>query len=97
MLHAFMIGSGQPVRTEVQSASGRSDIVLDYPERRLVLELKYAETEKECGERLTEAVSQIKERRYGDLLPLKRYVLQIALVFNGMQGVRQFTHYEAVG
>ena len=63
MLHAFMIGSGQPVRTEVQSASGRSDIVLDYPERRLVLELKYAETEKECEERLTEAVSQIKKIR----------------------------------
>ena len=97
MLHAFMIGSGQPVRTEVQSASGRSDIVLDYPERRLVLELKYAETEKECGERLTEAVSQIKERRYGDLLPVKREVLQIALVFNGKPGVRQFTHYKAVG
>ena len=96
LIHAFMIGAGQPVRTEVQSASGRSDIVLDYVNRRLVLELKYAENEKECAERLREAAEQIRERRYGDLLPEKDEVLQLALVFNGGEGVRQFTHYETV-
>ena len=96
LIHAFMIGAGQPVRTEVQSASGRSDIVLDYVNRRLVLELKYAENEKECAERLREAAEQIRERRYGDLLPEKDEVLQLALVFCGEEGVRQFTHFETV-
>ena len=96
LIHAFMIGAGQPERTVAQGASGRSDIVLDYRNRRLVLGLRYAETEKECPERLCEAAEQIRERRYGDLLPAKTEVLQIALVFNGGEGVRQFTHYETV-
>ena len=96
LIHAFMIGAGQPVRTEVQSAAGRSDIVLDYRKRRLVLELKYAGTEKECQEKLKEAAEQIRERRYGDLLPAKDEVLQLALVFCGEEGVRQFTHFETV-
>ena len=44
-MHVFMMGGNLPVRTEVQSAAGRADIVLAYDSRRLVLELKYAETE----------------------------------------------------
>ena len=95
MLHAFFIGADQPVRTEVQSASGRSDIVLEYENRRVVFELKYAENEADCQTQLREAVNQIRTRRYGDQLPEKD-LLQIALVFNGDKAARQFTHYETV-
>ena len=95
LLHAFLIGAAQPVRTEVQSASGRSDIVLEYENRRVVFELKYAENEAHCEVRLREAANQIRTGRYGDLLPEKD-VLQIALVFNGDKVARQFTRYEVV-
>ena len=95
LLHAFFIGAAQPVRTEVQSAAGRSDIVLEYENRRVVFELKYAEKEADCESQLQEGVKQMKSRRYGVLLP-KKDVLQIALVFNGDKAVRQFTRYEAV-
>ena len=95
MLHAYFIGADQPVRTEVQSAAGRSDIILEYDSRRLVLELKYAGSEADCGRKLSEAVGQRKARKYGDTLPRKP-VLKLALVFNGDSSVRQFTHYEEV-
>ena len=95
LLHAFFIGAAQPVRTEVQSASGRSDIVLEYENRRVVFELKYAENEAGCQAQLMDAVNQIRTRRYGDQLPEKD-LLQIALVFNGDKAARQFTHYETV-
>ena len=95
MLHAYFIGADQPVRTEVQSAAGRSDIILEYDSRRLVLELKYAGSEADCSRKLSEAVGQIKARKYGDTLPRKP-VLKLALVFNGDSSVRQFTHYEEV-
>ena len=95
MLHAYFIGADQPVRTEVQSAAGRSDIILEYDSRRLVLERKYAGSEADCGRKLSEAVGQIKARKYGDTLPRKP-VLKLALVFNGDSSVRQFTHYEEV-
>ena len=90
MIHAFFIGSDQPVQTEVQSSAGRSDMILEYEQRRLVFELKYAETEAESEKKLQEAVEQIKSRRYGDTLPAKP-VLKLALVFNGDSKVRQFT------
>ena len=95
LLHAFLIGAAQPVRTEVQSATGRSDIFLEYENRRVVFELKYAENEADCEALLREAVNQIRTRRYGDQLPEKD-LLQIALVFNGDKAARQFTRYETV-
>ena len=95
MLHAFFIGADQPVRTEVQSATGRSDIVLEYENRRVVFELKYAENEADCEALLREAVNQIRTRRFGDQLAEKA-LLQIPLVFNGDKTVRQFRHYEVV-
>ena len=94
-IHVFMMGGNLPVRTEVQTASGRADIVLEYDRRRVVLELKYAETDAECEKKLQEAIQQIKDRRYGDTLPAKP-VLQLALVFNGDSRVRQFTHWAEV-
>ena len=94
-MHVFMMGGNLPVRTEVQSAAGRADIVLEYDSRRLVLELKYAETDAECEKKLHEAIEQIKDRKYGSTLPEKP-VMKLALVFNGDSSVRQFTHWAEV-
>ena len=94
-LHAFLIGAGQDVLTEKHNALGRSDIVVEYDNRRLVLELKYSESEKESKIKLQEAIDQIKNKRYGQELPSKE-ILKIALVFNGDHNVRQFTHYDVV-
>ena len=94
-LHAFLIGAGQDVLTEKHSALGRSDIIIEYDNRRLVLELKYAETESECENKLQEAIKQIQAKNYGDVLPCKE-VLKIALVFNGDPSKRKFTHFEVV-
>lgn len=95
MIHAFFIGADQPVRTEVQNAAGRSDLVLEYENRRVVFELRYAANNAECERQLQDGIVQIKRGRYGDLLP-KKDVMQIALVFNGIKGVRQFTNYATV-
>ena len=94
-IHAYMLGVGQNIITEKHSALGRSDIVVEYDNRRLVFELKYAETESECEKKLQEAIKQIKDQRYGEVLPSKE-ILKIALVFNGDKAVRKFSHYEVV-
>ena len=95
LLHAFLVGAFQPVKIEVQSARGRSDIELEYDSRRLIFELKCAETENDCEKKLQEAIDQIKNKSYGDVLPNKE-VLKLALVFNADQKVRQFTHFDVV-
>ena len=94
-LHAFMIGAKQAVLTESHSALGRSDLIVEYAHRRLVFELKYAKTKQECEIKLQEAMKQIQEKSYGDVLPNKE-VIKLALVFNGDQNVRQFSHFEMV-
>ena len=94
-LHAFMIGAKQEIITEKHTALGRSDIVVEYDNRRLVLELKYAETKNECEKKLQEAIKQIQNHNYGETLPNKE-ILKLALVFNGDQSVRQFTHFYVV-
>ena len=94
-IHVFMLGGNMPVRTEIQSATGRADIILEYDKRRLILELKYAETEDDCEKKLREAAEQITSRKYGDTLPVKP-AMKLALVFNGDRRVRQFTYYKEV-
>ena len=94
-IHTFMIGADQNVITEHHSALGRSDIVIEYDNRRLVFELKYAKTSSDCENKLQEAINQIQNKKYGDVLPNKE-LLKIALVFNGDKTVRQFTHYKEV-
>ena len=94
-MHIFLLGAGQPVLSEVQSAAGRADIVLEYEHRRLVFELKYGQTEAECDKKLLEAVEQIKTRRYGEVFP-KKQCLKLALVFNGDPKTRKITHYAEV-
>ena len=65
------------VRTEVHSAKGRADLIIERAQRRIVFEFKYAQNENEAKVKLDEAVAQIKSRDYGNILPLKKETLKI--------------------
>ncbi len=93
-LHSFLIGAGLLITVESQNSKGRSDIQIDYDKRRIILELKYANHVREVQNKLDQAVNQIKNRDYGNTLPLKKELLRIALVFNAE--TREFSSYKVV-
>ena len=78
------------------SSKGRTDLLIETGDRRIVLELKYAQNENEAKVKLDEAVAQIKSRDYGNILPLKKETLKIAAVFNADHAVRTFTEFTTV-
>ena len=78
------------------SSKGRTDLLIETGDRRIVLELKYAQNENEAKVKLDEAVAQIKSRDYGNILPLKKEILRIAAVFNADHAVRTFTEFTTV-
>ena len=90
LLRFYLLAVKQPVCSQEHSAKGRSDLELEYDERRLVIELKYAEGEKACAKALCEAVEQLKSRDYGNTLPLKEQIYKVALVFDGSADKRCF-------
>ena len=96
LLQVYLIGKNHDVRIEQNNSKGRSDILINFPKRRVVLELKY--TEKVSGEKakLTEAEQQIKEKGYGLENLGDRELIQIACVFNGAKNKRQITMYKIV-
>ncbi len=93
-LHVSFIAGEQPVFVEQENSKGRADIILNYENRRIVLELKYASNESEAQKKLDEAIQQIKDKDYGNVLPEKAELLRVALVFDGEK--RQITHYAQV-
>ena len=95
-LYLFLIGAGIETTTESHSSKGRADLIIETKNRRLVLELKYAEDETVAKTKLSEAVEQIKARDYGNTEPKKAELLRIASVFNADPKVRAFTEYQIV-
>ena len=95
-LYLFLIGAGIETTTESHSSKGRADLIIETKNRRLVLELKYAEDETVAKTKLSEAVEQIKSRDYGNTEPKKNELLRIATVFNAEPKVRAFKDYQAV-
>ncbi len=93
-LHIILLCYKVPVVVESQNNKGRSDIQIDLDNRRIVLELKYAKDGSEVQNKLKQAISQIKERNYGNTLPIKRELLRIALVFCGES--KEFVNFETV-
>ncbi len=90
ILRFFLLAIKQPVCAEKHSAKGRSDLELDYPERRLVIELKYAQGNDACQKAANEAVAQIRDRDYGNTLPFKNHLYRMALVFDGSDDKKCF-------
>ena len=95
-LYLFLIGAGIETTTESHSSKGRADLIIETKNRRIVIELKYAQNETEAKTKLTDAVEQIKLRDYGNTEPKKAELLRIAAVFNADPKVRAFTEYQKV-
>ena len=95
-LYLFLIGAGIETTTESHCSKGRADLIIETKNRRIVIELKYAQNETEAKTKLTDAVEQIKSRDYGNTEPKKAELLRIAAVFNADPKVRAFTEYQIV-
>ena len=95
-LYLFLIGAGIETTTESHSSKGRADLIIETKNRRIVIELKYAQNETEAKTKLTDAVEQIKSRDYGNTEPKKEKLIRIATVFNADPKVRKFSQFSKV-
>ena len=96
LLQIYLLGKDHDVRVEQHNSKGRSDIIVNFPKRRVVLELKYTNKASEEQKKLDEAENQIKEKGYGLENLGDRELLQIACVFNGEKSKRQITMFKTV-
>ena len=96
LLQVYLIGKNHDVRIEQNNSKGRSDILVNFPKRRVVLELKYTDKVNEEKIKLDEAEQQIIEKGYGLENLGERELIQIACVFNGDKNKRQITMYKKV-
>jgi len=96
LLQVYLIGKNHDVRVEQHNYKGRSDILVNFPKRRVVLELKYTDKVNSEKAKLSEAENQIKEKGYGLENLGDRELIQIACVFNGDKNKRQITMYKKV-
>ena len=96
LLQVYLIGKNHDVRVEQHNSKGRSDILVNFPKRRVVLELKYTDINSEEQKKLEDAEQQIIEKRYGFENLGDRELIRIACVFNGDKDKRQITLYKKV-
>ena len=96
LLQVYLLGKDHDVRVEQHNSKGRSDILVNFPKRRVVIELKYTTEESEEQKKLAEAENQLIEKGYGLENLGDRELLQIACVFNGAKSKRQITAYKSV-
>lgn len=96
LLQVYLLGKGHDVRVEQHNSKGRSDIIVNFTKRRVVLELKYTDKNSEEQKKLDEAEKQIIEKGYGLENIGDRDLLQIACVFNGDKSKRQITMFKTV-
>ena len=96
LLQVYLLGKEHDVRVEQHNSKGRSDIIVNFPKRRVVLELKYTDKASEEQKKLDEAEKQIIEKGYGLENIGDRDLLQIACVFNGDKSKRQITMFKTV-
>ena len=96
LLQVYLIGKNHDVRVEQNNSKGRSDILVNFPKRRVMLELKYTDKVNEEKNKLDEAEQQIIEKGYGLENLGDRELIQIACVFNGAKTKRQITMYKKI-
>ncbi|WP_202107631.1 AAA family ATPase [Succinivibrio dextrinosolvens] len=93
----YLTGLKLDVRAEQENSKGRSDILVNFDTRRVILELKFSETGRDVDSLLKDAVSQIKSREYGFENLGDRELLQIACVFDASKDKRKITLFCVVG
>lgn len=69
---------------EVINARGRSDLEIETPKERLIFEFKVARTLNSADTLLDEAAEQIKDRAYGNSLPVKP-IVSYAVVISAVE------------
>ncbi|MBO6257922.1 MAG: PD-(D/E)XK nuclease domain-containing protein, partial [Succinivibrio sp.] len=96
LLQFYLMGRGLDVRVEQNNSKGRSDLLVNLKNRRVVIELKFSSDGKNSEALLQEAVNQIKDKDYGTENLGGRELLKIGCVFNGAADKRQITAYKNV-
>ncbi|WP_281071761.1 AAA family ATPase, partial [Succinivibrio dextrinosolvens] len=96
LLQVYLLGRNHDVRIEQHNSKGRSDILVNFPKRRVVIELKYTDKVSEENNKLYEAEQQIIEKGYSRENLGSRELIQIACVFNGDKDKRQITMFKKV-
>ena len=96
LLQVYLIGKNHDVRIVQNNSKGRSDIIVNFPKRRVVLELKFTDKSSSEKAKLAEAEQQIIEKGYGLEDLGGRELIQIACVFNGAKTKRQISMYKKV-
>lgn len=77
---ALCVG-GLDSRKEVISAKGRADLVVELPDERFVFEFKLSKNESDDEALLDKASIQLKDKSYGELLPIK-IIHRIAVIIS---------------
>ena len=96
LLQFYFLGQRLDVRVEQHNSKGRSDIVVNFRNRRVIIELKFSKDGKDSQSLLKEAVNQINAKEYGTENLCNRELLKIACVFNGAEDKRQITLFKMV-
>ncbi|MBQ9273870.1 MAG: AAA family ATPase, partial [Succinivibrio sp.] len=92
---AYLIGKKHDVRVERHNSKGRSDLMVLFKERCVVLELKFSKDGSDARTLLDDAIAQIKERDYGREETLRgRRLVRIAAVFNAAADERKITLWQ---
>ncbi|SFK25017.1 AAA family ATPase [Succinivibrio dextrinosolvens] len=79
IIYFTLVLSGINASREVICAGGRADLVVELTDKRYVFEFKLAKTKSSEKKLLEEAIEQSKDKRYGEILPLKE-TTRIAVV-----------------
>ena len=66
--------SGLNAQREVLSAKGRADLIVELPKTRYVFEFKLSKNKASENKLLDEALEQSKDKRYGEILPIKELI-----------------------
>ena len=90
----YLSGLRCDVRAEQHNFKGRSDILINFKKRRVIIELKFSKNGNDTEALLKEAEEQIINRDYGIENLEGRELLKIACVFNGSENARQIISYK---
>ena len=93
LVYMFFVGARVSITPEFPNSDGRSDLEIEFMERRIVFEFKYAKTINDAKTKLTLAKKQIIEKDYGNHDPFKDYI-RFALIYNGK--TKKIAHFEEV-
>ncbi|MBO6258584.1 MAG: PD-(D/E)XK nuclease domain-containing protein, partial [Succinivibrio sp.] len=96
LLQFYFMGKGVEVIAEQHNSKGRSDLLINLKNRRIVLELKFSADGKNSEALLKDAVNQIEDKEYGIENLGSRELLKIACVFNGETKVRKIISFKTV-